>query len=78
MVYKSNQIKSAASFKVAAGILLGPADFPRFRFWICFRTVLSFTCLNRKTVSSVRLLKDNSGVGVIVDYSRDYTVVNGG
>ena len=23
------------------------------------------------------LLKDKSGVGIIVDYSRDYTVVNG-
>ena len=29
------------------------------------------------TVESFFFLKDKSGVGIIVDYSRNYTVVNG-
>ena len=34
-----------------------------------------FTANYPKFLSSAS--KDNSGVGIIVDYSRDYTVVNG-
>ena len=32
---------------------------------------------NQVRVTSSNTLKDKSGVGIIVDYSRDYTTVNG-
>ena len=35
------------------------------------------SCIGACCISVLRDLKDTSGVGIIVDYSRDYTVVNG-
>ena len=37
----------------------------------------SLHCLQILFTFKISALKDKSGVGAIVDYSRDYTVVNG-
>ena len=49
----------------------------------CVFAAVKIQLLDRATVRletlemRKHLLKDKSGVGIIVDYSRDYTVVNG-
>ena len=41
-----DEIYKERLLKTAAGILSVPADFPGFRFWIYFMTVVSLKCFN--------------------------------
>ena len=68
-IAKQNHIKQEVAKK--------EFDFLLFAIWCCFGHTIDLVCCFEFCWISVPALKDKSGVVMIVDYSSDYTFVNG-